>query len=399
MTRVQRQFMPFAGDLGPGAIYVPGQHLNRREATVWRWGEGRLSRLSISRAQETEALLPSLRARPLPFGFRDGPQFASFLLGPHAALPTPYGLVVSDRAGVDVYLVSGDESRPLVNEPGWAYASTPAIDGDSLLTARWPSESTGSGEALVELVRVPLNGGPARLVSSFRFGDFVHQVALSANGRHAVVTEMGMYADGSTLRSAVLRPSRVAVVDLIEGTASVSLAPHPAPAHVEVDAAGRVWLSCHNMGLFEAGNVLFGAGVLLRGVIEAGNLRFDATYTHPAFHRITTHQLLRWGGRAAVAVTVFPNAIEVLDAESLECMERVEVYPAAALPTGAVQRCDADRASPFSLFSRIDDELLLNGASHFYRLRRGAPVLSMPYNQDLAQHVGGHITGSEAPWA
>lgn len=398
MTPVHRDAVRFSGNLGPGALFVPGQHLRRVEATIWCWRAGGLERWSVSRKSEAAALLPVLAARPLPFGFESATQLVAFLLGPHSVLPTPRGLVVSDRAGVDIYLVTEGWSRPLVGEPGWAYASTPALLGDAILTARWPTASTGTGDALAEVLWVPLGGGPARSVVSFPFGDFVHQVAIDGDGTHAVVTEMGMYVEGGDLRSARLRGSRVAVVDLAQGTATVIAAPHAAPAHVEVDPEGRVWLSCHNMGLFEGSNVLFGAGALMRGLLSAGGIQFDATYTHPAFHRITTHQTLRWRGRPAVAATVFPNAVEIIDADSLACLDRVEVYPAPRLAPG-VQRCDADRASPFSLVAQGDDKLILNAARTFYRLRPGEPVVASHYNEDLAQHVGGHMAWSGAAWA
>jgi hypothetical protein len=397
------------------------------ESAFWLWNAvgGRLERLVVPYPEEAATMAEVISNRPperwQPPSRAHVDYLARYQLSPHTALATgPGRLVCGQLAGLNTYLLdtrAGTYAPLCRNEPpAWAYSPTPGLspDGDRLFTARWQVYNDGTPADAThysEIVSIDLRDGCETVHSRTPIADNVHEVEVLPDGRHVLLNEFMTGLNGSphnqagtdplarleALRKIGIRASRMALVDLQTGDCATWTCPWPAPAHVvaDPDDPAVFYLACHNMVINAGVMYLFGPGCLVKLRVQDGRFQVEGHYTHAAFHRLSTHEIVTCRGRKAIAVTVYPNRCELIDAERFTRLAVIDLYPIARLDAGGLQVPDNQIESAFSVCGTgTEDLLILSGSRRIYvvDLRPDPPhVESLMYNADPKWVVRAHM--------
>lgn len=399
------------------------------EGAFWLWNpaSGSLDRLVVPCYEEAAALVETLRNRHpdrwLPSDRAEQEALARYMLSPHTALPVRAGILVSASLfGTTTYLLdtkAGTCSALCRNEPQpvWTYSPTPGLnaDRDRLFTTRWrvdDNDSHDDATGYSEIIGIDLGNGTEKVYARAPIADNIHDVAVLQDQRHILLNEFqtglnarppGSSATGrleyfEALRQIGTRQSRLALVDLETGDCTTWTCPWPAPAHVvfDPDDPNVFYLVCHNMAVVEGKLYLFGPGCLVRLRIRGREFQVEAHYSHSTFYRLSTHNMVTYRGRKAIAVTVYPNRCEIIDAESFTCLASIDLYPIARLEAGRLAFPDHHAESAFSVCGvKSDDLLVLSGTQRIYvvdlRLDPPAVIESLVYNADPNWVVRAHM--------
>ena len=400
---------------------------NAPESAFWLWSpaSGHLERLVVPYPEDAAVMSEVIVNRP-PERWRPPTtarieSLARYQLSPHTALPAGSGrLVCGQLAGLNTCLLdtrTGTYSSLNRNEASaWTYSPTPGPGpgGDVLFTARWqvyndfsPADETHYSE----VVAINLRDGTETVHARTPIADNIHQVEILPDGRHVLLNEFMTGLNGTppdpagtdprsrleTLRCIGVRPSRMALVDLQTGDCATWTCPWPAPAHLVVDPDDPAvfYLACHNMAIHAGEMHLFGPGCLVKLRIRDNRFIVEGHYSHPMFHRLSTHALVTCRGRKAIAVTVYPNRCELIDAEGFTSLGVVELYPIARMDGNGISLPDNQLESAFSVCGTgTEDLLILSGSQRIYvvDLRCDPPhVETLVYNDDPAWVVRAHM--------
>jgi len=405
---------------------VPSHRKSSHEAVLWlyRPATSDLVRWTIPCGRESKAVRDSLAAsfgqNDLPYGYPSLDAYTKYAMVPHSIQPLTKSAILVSHQGLNPFVLDtrrhvfqsvGKNSEPLE----FFYAATPAVSQDrkSVYTARWKIEYTArldDRSVFSEIVCIDAEGNE-RIVQTVPFAD-VHQLSLSNDGRYLVTTEFGLLLNGSpppiretsrkrqweALKEIGLKPSRMAVMDLEKGDFTLWQAPWPSSAHIvfDPDEPGVFYLSCHNLGIVGGRLVYFGPGKLLRMKIETGLPSIDKTYTHGAFYRITTHDIVRMDGKKAVAVTLYPNACEIVDADSFIGIDSFNLFEIAGLQDERIKYPNIGGLYPFSVAQGgKEDTLFLNGSQCLYVVKNNGKqrtARSSDFNRDPDIMVLGHTS-------
>lgn len=406
---------------------IPASNRTASEGAFWLWNpaSGRLERLLMPYPPEATALVETLRALSppwLPARPERQEVVVRYRLGPHAASALgPTGLVWAPLNGINTYRLDTEAetySALCGNEtpPVWTYSSTPGLNGarDRLFTARWRIENdTGSdgGPQYSEVVGVDLRDGTETVYGRTRIGHSIHQVAVLPDGGSVLLNEFLTGLNGplpdlagadqrtrlETLRPIGVQPSRLALIDLQTGDCAEWTCPWPAPTHMvfDPDDPAVFYLVCHNLAVVGAKMYLFGPGSLVRMRIRDRKFEVEAHYSHATFHRLASHELFTCRGRKAIAMTVYPNRCEVIDAERFTRLALIDLYPIARREAENLALPNLDAEYAFSVCGAAADDLLVLSSSrrlYVVDLRSDPPTIeSLVYNDDPAWVARAHM--------
>jgi hypothetical protein len=328
----------------------------------------------------------------IPFGIPEPRQWQSFCLGPHAVTSADgdrlkIGLRCFNRF-VEVEL---NACRASLLDPGvddcfltamnWIATS----DGASWFgswTMRYPPQRMSTPDFPVEAAvwRSGLGTNVPEQVWRGRLGDFLHQIAVSVDGRYLVLTQLGMYAarpappghpgshasEWRAFAKAGVQPSDVLVLDLRAGTEWRVRPQIGSPAHVEFDPVHirRCYVVCHNVVLVGAANVLMGPAAVFAYEFDESVPRLDAVFTADDFHRATSLVPFIHRGNPVLAVTSFPHQVFLIDAGTMKLRRRIALFSAESARTqDQPVFCNHDDRSPFSLAPSANGETLFVAGS------------------------------------
>jgi hypothetical protein len=398
------------------------------EAAFWLWTPAlaRLERLVVSYHEDAATLAEVIRNRPpdrwRPSSTTRQESMARYALSPHTAFSVGSGsLVCGQLNGINTYRMDTKARTysPLCrNElpPVWSYSPTPGLNAarDQLFTARWQINNENSPADAMhysEIIGIELGTGTERVYARTPIADNIHQVAVLSDERHVLLNEFrtGLNSPSSDLSSIDMRgrleslrqigvkSSRIALVDLDTGDYTAWTCPWPAPAHIVFDPDDPTvfYLACHNMVIDSGEMYLFGPGCLAKVRILGKKFRVEGHYSHNTFHRLSTHAIVTCRGRKAIAVTVYPNRCEIIDAESFTRITSIELYPIARLDADGLTLPNNQTASAFSVCgTRTEDLLVLSGSQCIYVVDTSSEpptVESLVYNEDPAWVVRAHM--------
>ncbi len=398
------------------------------ESAFWLWhtASGRLERLVVPYPEEASTMAdvianpPVERWHPPTQGHLE--YLARYQLSPHTGLAAGAGrLVCGQLSGLNTYLLdarAGTYAPLCRNEPPdfWSYSPTPDLspDGDRLVTARWQiyNDGTPADEThYSELISVDLQSGIETVHARTPIADNIHEVEVLPDGLHVLLNEFLISLNSpppdmagadprtrfETLRKIGVRPSRMGLVDIQTGDYTEWTCPWPAPAHVVVDPDDPAvfYLACHNAAIYDGVMYLFGPGCLVKLRIRDRQFKVEGHYSHPAFHRLSTHEIVTCRGRKAIAVTIYPNRCELIDAERFTRIAVIDLFPVAYREAGGLATPDSQIESAFSLCGTgTEDMLVLSGSRRIYvvDLRYDPPSLeSLVYNDDPDWVVRAHM--------
>jgi hypothetical protein len=409
------------------ALAVPACNLVAPQGAFWLWkpAGGCLERLVVPYRAEADAVVEMLRALNPPWlpkkpARQEG--VARHRLAPHTACALgPTALIWASLNGVNTYrLDTGTGTNTALcrngTPPVWTFSSTPGLspDGDRLYTARWniendarPDDATGYSE----VIGVDLRDGTETVYARTPIAHSIHQVAAVPDGRRILLNEFLTGLNGplpdlagadhrtrlETLRPIGVKPSRLALVDMQTGDCTVWTCPWPAPTHVvfDPDDPAVFYLVCHNLAVIAGKLYLFGAGSLVRLRIKDREFQMEAEYSHASFHRLASHELFTCRGRKAIAVTVYPNRCEIIDAERFTRLALIDLYPIARLEADGLAVPDLNAEYAFSVCAMAAEDLLvLSGSRRLYVVdTRSEPphIESLVYNDDPTWAARAHM--------
>lgn len=280
-----------------------------------------------------------------------GNQWWEYCLAPHSYLPAGNNQIQIGLNFFNRFLHADFYSRT-------ARLIDPGVGDEMLSTTNWFDEKTGdlwfASWPVEETVRRMINlrenvratiwklnmqQKDVSRVWQGNLGDSLHQVALNSDQSFLVLTELGLYSEevaGSerSNRSGLVEgrkrnreviPSRTLFLNLKSG--DEWRLPIVTAGHVEFDPVEQdtCYISGHNIGLMGVKVGIFGPGVICKikmgkiGPVTAGE------FSHPDFHRITTHIVFRHRGKTLIAVSGYPDKVFLIDAAKMTLCKIIEL--------------------------------------------------------------------------
>ncbi len=267
-----------------------------------------------------------------------------------------------------------------------AHLVDPEIGGEILSTTNWYDHETGvlwfaswPGRDTVHRMRSPhaqvqttiwklsVRGGQIERFWQGYLGDALHQLAMSPDRRFLLLTELGLRteapmpagspqaAPGAWARGLV--PSTI-LVRAVQTQAEWRL-PMATAGHVEFDPQQPDigYLSGHNIGLIGGKVAIFGPACLQKVHLTAAGPVILGEFTHPRFHRITTHAVFRHRGRTVIAVAGYPARLFLLAAATMTLIKALEINPGETVDTRqSPHRCLQDS---YGMIPSSDGDTLL----------------------------------------
>ena len=271
----------------------------------------------------------------------------------------------------------------LLSSTNWLDPAT-----NELWFASWPVADTvrrmrNPGDRVrVAIWKLSLATGDVQKIWQGDFGDSLHQVTLHLDRRFLVLTELGLRSVEPMPTSAPapscdawrhvlaggLVPSQVLVLDLKTGR-EWRLAMQTA-GHVEIDpvAPAICYLSGHNIGLFGANVGIFGPGRIQKVLLRDSGPEVLGEFTHPQFHRITSHIVFRHRGRTLIGVSGYPGTIYLIDCDTMALYRTIELESQEfvdVLHTPHVCRKDS-----YGISASCDGEAILVAGAGFVQVVR-----------------------------
>ena len=295
--------------------------------------------------------------------------------------------VIDTRAGQG-YIFPDDFDDTLM-----CYTSTGGFTHDNhWMFLRWPLMDTvdiangKKDEAGCEIGQVNIQDMASEVIHTVGSNDGVHQIACSPSGRHAVFSSfkcdlrvpypaVSIQEDPAGYRrshTAGMKTTSLTTVDLDTKRHWVTHIPVPAPAHCEFDPfdPDSFYLSAHHISPAIDGVMIEGPAAVFKMRIGEGETVIEGSYTDDRFFRIRQHVPFRYQGRTIIAVTNFPNHLDLIDAGNMLLLRRIELFPAPPLdfsPTGNAL-CPVHPESCFFINPSRDGKYIVLGNSRCFSI-------------------------------
>jgi len=327
--------------------------------TIDRWS------VPVTRIPRAAELLEkNVPAEKVPFGSSHQSYYDDCMMSSHAAQLSAQGKIFVCMGnfynGFYAYVIDSESGQAHIfpdtfEEELMLYSSTGAFtpDQDHWLYIRWPFRDSidiinGKRESSAcEIGRARISDLKHEILYRIENVDRIHQIACSSSGRHVVFTpftwdlkspypQATMDEDPEGYRrshEAGMKMEKLVTVDLELGRHWRTEVPVPVPAHVEFDPIdpSLFYVSSHHFCPTESDLILEGPASLFKMRIGDGETLIEGEYSDDLFFRMTQHVPFLYQGRVLVAVTNFPNKLDLIDAESMSLWRRVELFPAPLL--------------------------------------------------------------------
>ncbi len=208
-------------------------------------------------------------------------------------------------------------------------------------------------------------------------GDSLHQLSLSPDRHFLILTELGLrpeeaipaempnqsHSDWRRVRERGVVPSEILFLNLKTG--EKWRLPMLTAAHVEFDPEDRelCYVSGHNIGLIGVKVGIFGTGTIKKIRLKKNGPELVGEFSHPRFHRITTHIVFRYRGKILIGVSGYPNTIFLIDAASMKLYKTIEMDSEDIVETShAPHIC---RQDSYGIAASKDGESLLAACTGF----------------------------------
>ena len=278
------------------------------------------SRFLFHEAQKSLAL----SGDAMPYNLTES-QWREYALAPHSYLALGNGVyqvglnyfnrfLHLDTRSAQAFLLDPGVNDEFLSSTNWYDP-----EADELWFASWSALHTLQrnldplAPVTVTLWSYALRREKKKLIWRGNLGDSLHQLCLSPDGRFLVVAELGL----RSLTPNELAPSTVLILDL--QTLREWRMELPAAAHVEFDPEDPAvcYLSEHNIGLVGPKVGIFGPATLRKIRLTPDGPQTLGLFTHPDFHRITTHIVLKRHQQTLLALSGYPGHLFLLDAANL----------------------------------------------------------------------------------
>jgi hypothetical protein len=297
-------------------------------------------------------------------------------------------LAIDTKLG-KAYLLPEDFDNGLM-----CYTSTGSFtpDGVYWMFMRWPlKDSIGimnGREKPVgcEIGVISTDGFQTKILYTLDSRDKIHQIKCSPSGRYAVFSPFTWDlrvpypsvpisedpAGYSESHSAGMKTEEVITVDLYAKRHWKTGVTVPGLAHFEFDPfdAGVFYVSAHNICPAVGGVMVEGPAVIFKMRINEGSTAIEGEYSDNSFFRIRQHIAFAYKGRTLLAVTNFPNYLELIDAGTMTLWRRIELFPAPPLDFSVTGNalCPTYPETCFYINSSSDGRYLVLGSSRCFSI-------------------------------
>ena len=356
--------------------------------------------------------------------------FSDHLMRPHVAHLAPEGnlfAALSDNYnGFCVLAIDTSVRRAclLPDDIGsggpMCYSSTGSFtpDGASWMFVRWPLADgidimNGQREtARCEIGIISAVGFRQEMLHTLDSHDKIHQISCSPSGRYAVFSSfkwdqrvpypsVSISADPDGYRkshSSGMRTEEVVTVDLRRRRHWRTGVPVPAPGHIEFDPLDPAvfYLSAHNICPAVGGVMVEGPAAIFKMRINEGNTAIEGMYSHDTLFRIRQHIVFAYKGRTLVAVTNFPNSVELIDAGTMTLWREIALFsaPSLDLSTTGNALCPVYPETCFYINATADGRHLVLGSARsflIYDLETDRLLdMEVPLSMPEGCHDAGH---------
>ena len=329
--------------------------------------------------------------------------YRDFLMRPHVAHLSESGklfvclsdnyngfcICIIDTAARQAYIFPDDFENNLM-----CYTSTGDFSGMNNYWnfIRWPFHDTleiinSRREAAVcEIGRINTTSLENENIYTVSNADNIHQITCSPDGRYAVFSafkwELGLSYPVVTLEEdpegyrrshfAGMKKEELVTVDLISQRHWRTEIPVPAVAHFEFDPAEPdiFYLSAHNICPALGGVMVEGPAAVFKMRIKDGCTVIEGSYSDARFFRIRQHAPFRHRGRTIIAVTNFPNFLDLIDADDMTLWRRIELFSAPLLDLSITGNalCPVYPESCFYVNPAADGNYIILGSSKCFFL-------------------------------
>ena len=300
----------------------------------------------------------SIDNNKFPYGQSES-QWWEYCLAPHSYLSLNDGKI---QVGLNffnrfLHLDFNSRSAQLI-DPGVGNAmlsSTNWFDQKTgeLWFASWPVEETvlriinTRKNVRVTIWKFSVHDEHVEQVWQGDLGDSLHQLSLSPDRSFLILTELGLRLEEDIpaespdqdpsswrrVRERGLVPSEILILNLKTG--EEWRLPMPAAGHFEFDPEDQeiCYFSGHNIGLIGVKVGIFGSGTIKKFRLKRSGPELAGEFTHPHFHRITTHIVFRHRGKIIIGVSGYPNTVFLIDAATMKLYKTIEMDPADIVET------------------------------------------------------------------
>ncbi len=308
-----------------------------------------------------EKLEKNIPSEFIPFGLSHKAYYDNYLMSLHTAqLSTQKSLFVCIGDFYNGFYVPVIDTRSdQVNifpdnfeDPLMQYSCTGDFTPDNKhwMFIRWPFQDSldilsGKRElARCEIGRVLMSDLSSEIIYKLDNIDRIHQITCSPDGRHVVFSpfrwEMNLPYPDSPMTEDLegyrkshesgMKTDELITVDLKLNRHWRTKIPVPVTAHFEFDPfdPSVFYLSSHHFHPIDGNVILEGSACLFKMRIRNGETVIDEQYSDDQFFRMSQHVPFEYEGRVLVAVTNFPNKLDLIDAGSMTLWRRIELFPA-----------------------------------------------------------------------
>ena len=384
-------------------IISPSLHKGKMEQTHYFFPASNQSAISLQvelKGAEGECLSDFVEAKnkwsidynKFPYGQSES-QWWEYCLAPHSYLPLNDGKI---QVGLNFFnrflhldlnlrsaqLVDPGVGSAMLSTTNWFDQKT-----GELWFASWPASQTvrriinPRENVCVAIWKLAIQDERVEQVWQGNLGDSLHQLSLSPDYRFLILTELGLRLEEAIpaespdqdpsawkkVRERGLVPSEILILNLKTGK-EWRLPPMLTAGHVEFDPDDQeiCYLSGHNIGLIGPKVGIFGSGIIKKYRLKKTGPEFAGEFSHPYFHRITTHIVFRHRGKILIGVTGYPNTIFLIDAATMKLYKTIEMDLADIVET--VQFPHICRQDSYGIGASKDGEALIAVGTGFVQV-------------------------------
>ncbi len=333
----------------------------------------------------------SIDYNKFPYGQSES-QWWEYCLAPHSYLPLNDGKI---QVGLNFFnrflhldfnlrsaqLIDPEVGNEMLSTTNWFDQKT-----GKLWFASWPASQTvrriinPRENVRVTIWKLSIQGERVEQVWQGDLGDSLHQLSLSPDLRFLILTELGLRLEKDVPAESPdqapsawrqvpkkgLVPSRILILNL--KTSEEFRLPMLTAGHVEFDPEDQdiCYFSGHNIGLIGPKVGIFGSGTIKKYRLKKTGPELAGEFSHPHFHRITTHIVFRHRGKILIGVTGYPNTVFLIDAATMKLYKTIEMDPADIVETSQYPHiCQQDS---YGIVTSEDGEAILVAGTGFVQI-------------------------------
>lgn len=273
----------------------------------------------------------SVDPNKFPYGQTEN-QWWEYCLAPHSYLALEDGMI---QVGLNLFnrFLHMDLSSRIARliDPGVGnemLSTTNWFDktNGELWFASWPVEGTVRRilnpleNVRVTIWKYSLRKKSIRQMWQGEFSDSLHNLSLSPNRNHLILTELGLYFEENKLIQ-----SKILILNLKTGKEwQLQI---PTAGHVDFDPEEKdvCYISCHNIGLMGVKVGISGSGSIKKIRLDENGPKLEGEFFHPDFYRITTHIVFRHRGNTLIGVSGYPDKVFLIDAATMKLYKIIKL--------------------------------------------------------------------------